>query len=126
MKTAICVAAGNPEYRQSIFCGIRRAELELTDFDRALASGRRVCIVCKSYGFVDLIRGTVASIVTYPNGKLVNIAPISESDVKWDIIPVWIPRTGTCGILATWRSNNDRLSRIGSRVPSPPAVAIVN
>jgi hypothetical protein len=95
-------------FRRSIFIGIKRAVL-CQDFAAALATKRVVHVQYNFLNGTEKMEGTVSKIVSYLDGILVYLLPTPVSDLKWPIIPIWIPKQGSCGVLTTWVSNSERV-----------------
>jgi len=96
------------ENRKRIFTGIKRQALAHIDFREVLCSGEMFSVCYRSSGRYMLLSGFVTRIISYSDGDLIMFRPASDSTIRWETIPLWIPIEGGCGILASWVTDSIR------------------
>ncbi len=98
---------GRPRKPQSIFQAVRREYLSAVSF----TVGGSVALPCAFLNEWKIIAGKVEAMFCFDDGKVVCLKPTeactsvrpasAEHPCGWKQILLWIPNSGTCGILCS-------------------------
>lgn len=98
----------------SIFLGLRRAVLAYLDWDRALHTGREVCIPCRSYGWQN-VSGRIIQILQFTNGRIMVLKPTYGSLLQnWPTFWIWFPTRGQAGVLNTITEQHHKFAALSA------------
>ncbi len=92
-------------YPKSVFIGLQRELLpSMVMLHHSLTTKHPVNIPARFLGEWELLSGVVTDIAIESDGILAFVDPDPGSLCKsWKTVPVWIPNSGMCGILTTWK-----------------------
>jgi hypothetical protein len=94
---------GYPLQPTSIFIAVPQELVPKVDrMTQAMREGEEFTVPVRSESRWKFLCGKVTKITIFPDGTVVHYGQIPEkSFIRWPDAVLWIPTTGTCGILNT-------------------------
>jgi len=92
--------AGRPINLRSFFLLLRREFFKEVDFVKALETGQEVSFPARFIREWGVIKGVVAQVNLFQDGKLVVLVPSPKSLFEnWQSVRIWINNDGPAGVL---------------------------